>query len=404
MKSPTSPRSFAPTQLALVTEHRNIKQEVSSAPSSRFVSVFLKLFFSPSPCNGNRCKIRRPNPKDLPLVVFAREFSGLAVLTGFDDATLNSLFWIRANYHRPVDLTDTTGLCWREGILRCLESVRPLIQNLSIVKPAGRSTVKDVDRSEVKPAGTLKSSGRSAVSSKPAGQRGLLFTSSAQRGLLFPCPAQRGLLFQVQPREGSCSYVQPREGSCSRVQPREGSCSPVRPREGRCSYVWPTEGLRTRNCPQGIFWGAIGLRRRGRAECRGRGQGHGSLSCLLPGPLGSLLCHGSLYCLLRHGLLSSLLRTVAVGTCDKSMSGSHFKREKITLFYHHLIMGFKTNFLFIIALPQCIQAVYLFIYLWDSHYSQWWVSLKGLWNAFLFLFYVLRCVYNCTFSSKTVII
>ncbi len=195
MKSPTSPRSFAPTQLALVTEHRNIKQEVSSAPSSRFVSVFLKLFFSPSPCNGNRCKIRRPNPKDLPLVVFAREFSGLAVLTGFDDATLNSLFWIRANYHRPVDLTDTTGLCWREGILRCLESVRPLIQNLSIVKPAGRSTVKDADRSEVKPAGTLKSSGRSAVSSKPAGQRGLLFTSSAQRGLLFLRPAQRGLLF-----------------------------------------------------------------------------------------------------------------------------------------------------------------------------------------------------------------
>ncbi len=45
--------------------------------------------------------------------------------TGLDDATLNSLFWIGANYHRPVDLPDTTGLSWREGILWCLESVRP---------------------------------------------------------------------------------------------------------------------------------------------------------------------------------------------------------------------------------------------------------------------------------------
>ncbi|KAI2657357.1 DNA-directed RNA polymerase II subunit RPB1 [Labeo rohita] len=42
-----------------------------------------------------------------------------------DDATINSLFWIGANYNCPVDLPDTTGLSRREGILWCLESVRP---------------------------------------------------------------------------------------------------------------------------------------------------------------------------------------------------------------------------------------------------------------------------------------
>ncbi len=38
----------------------------------------------------------------------------------------SSLFWIGANYYQPVDLPDTTGLCWREAIIRCLESIYPL--------------------------------------------------------------------------------------------------------------------------------------------------------------------------------------------------------------------------------------------------------------------------------------
>ncbi|KAI2654752.1 Acetyl-coenzyme A carboxylase carboxyl transferase subunit beta [Labeo rohita] len=61
--------------------------------------------------------------RDLPFVEFAREFCGLAMMSGLDDATINSLFWIGANYSSPVDLPDTTGLSWREGILRCLERV-----------------------------------------------------------------------------------------------------------------------------------------------------------------------------------------------------------------------------------------------------------------------------------------
>ncbi len=62
--------------------------------------------------------------RDLPLVEYAWEFCRFAVHT-LDDATLNFLFWIGTNYYRPVDLPETTGLSWREGILRCLECVQP---------------------------------------------------------------------------------------------------------------------------------------------------------------------------------------------------------------------------------------------------------------------------------------
>ncbi len=62
--------------------------------------------------------------KDLPFYKYAGEFYGLAAATAWDDATLNSLFWLGTNYHRPVDLPDTTGLSWKEGVFRCLGSVR----------------------------------------------------------------------------------------------------------------------------------------------------------------------------------------------------------------------------------------------------------------------------------------
>ncbi len=52
--------------------------------------------------------------KDLPFMENLWEFCGLTMATAFDDATILSLFWHRANYHRPVDLPDTTGLSWRE--------------------------------------------------------------------------------------------------------------------------------------------------------------------------------------------------------------------------------------------------------------------------------------------------
>ncbi len=63
--------------------------------------------------------------RDLPFVEYSREFCGLAAATALDDATILSLFCHGANSHRPVDLPDTTGLRWREGILRCLECTLP---------------------------------------------------------------------------------------------------------------------------------------------------------------------------------------------------------------------------------------------------------------------------------------
>ncbi len=62
---------------------------------------------------------------DLPFPEYSREFCGLAAATALDDATILSLFWYGANSHRPLDLPDTTGLCWWEGILWCLESFLP---------------------------------------------------------------------------------------------------------------------------------------------------------------------------------------------------------------------------------------------------------------------------------------
>ncbi len=60
----------------------------------------------------------------LPFYDYAGEFCKLAAATAWDDATLNHLFWLGANFHHPVDLPDTTGLSWREGNFRCLGSVR----------------------------------------------------------------------------------------------------------------------------------------------------------------------------------------------------------------------------------------------------------------------------------------
>ncbi len=115
-ESPSSLRSFAPHS-STVTEHRTRQKN-----ELRVFSLFDFCLLYCVPLAVLFVFLAR---KDLPLVEYAVEISQLAILTAFDDAALNSLFWIGANYHHPVDLPNTTGLSCREAIIRCLESVSP---------------------------------------------------------------------------------------------------------------------------------------------------------------------------------------------------------------------------------------------------------------------------------------
>ncbi len=73
--------------------------------------------------------------RNLPFVEFAGEFCGLATVTELHDAAILHLFGLGANYQRPMDLPDTTGLCWREGICRCLGSYRSRVETSPRVFP-----------------------------------------------------------------------------------------------------------------------------------------------------------------------------------------------------------------------------------------------------------------------------
>ncbi len=72
---------------------------------------------------------------NLPFVEFAGEFCGFAVVMELHDAAILHLFRLGENYQRPMDLPDTTGLCWREGIYRCLGSFRSRVETSPLVSP-----------------------------------------------------------------------------------------------------------------------------------------------------------------------------------------------------------------------------------------------------------------------------
>ncbi len=99
---------------------------------------------------------------DLPFVEFSREFCRLAARTALDAAALNSLFWIGANYHRPVDLPDTTGLSWREGP----RSRTSPPSSLSAVPQSSLSAVPQSSLSTV-PQSSLSAVSQSSLSDVP---------------------------------------------------------------------------------------------------------------------------------------------------------------------------------------------------------------------------------------------
>ncbi len=85
---------------------------------------FCFLFFPPSAAMEFAARLFALIRKDLPFMEYAGEFCGLAAVMEVQDSALLHLFRLGACYHRPIDLPDTTGLTWREGIYRCLGSVR----------------------------------------------------------------------------------------------------------------------------------------------------------------------------------------------------------------------------------------------------------------------------------------
>ncbi len=100
--------------------------------------------------------------RDLPFVEYWWKFCGLAAVMAFDDATNLSLFWHGANYHRPVDLPDTTGLGWREGILRCPPFAAPSSPPPSVALSSPPSV-----RKSTPPSATPSSPPPSAALSNP---------------------------------------------------------------------------------------------------------------------------------------------------------------------------------------------------------------------------------------------
>ncbi len=63
------------------------------------------------------------------------EFCWLATVSELHDAAILHLFRLGENYQRPMDLPDTTGLCWREGIYRCLGSYWSRVETSPRVSP-----------------------------------------------------------------------------------------------------------------------------------------------------------------------------------------------------------------------------------------------------------------------------
>ncbi|ROL42896.1 Bromodomain-containing protein 4 [Anabarilius grahami] len=80
---------------------------------------------------------------------FATAFFHLALTSLLEDEALKTLFWIRANFHGPSNLPDTTSLNWKDSLIKCLESKRPRSRTLPSPVPSQRPTADGVNDSAV---------------------------------------------------------------------------------------------------------------------------------------------------------------------------------------------------------------------------------------------------------------
>ncbi len=292
-------------------------------------------------------QIIAPARLDLPLIEYSWEFCRIAKAIAFDDATILSLFWHGANLHRLVDLPDTTGLKWREGILRCLESFLPwarasppAIVRSSHMPATVRGSFTPAVRSPRKPAAVRGQSrpasseyGKTACSEfgKPAGHSS--FQASASTGPSRACSstAPSRSRSSTTPSSASpsialscaCASSAPCSSSpssvlgCARASqasalpeclcfqsapkcPRpQKSAPPERPQESM-PPEWPRCLIDPLFSPRNFFWGVVGLQPLRLGPQPLRQSRHG-----LPSPR---IHHGRPNSLLRHGHPSPLIR------------------------------------------------------------------------------------------------
>ncbi len=122
VKSPVypNPRLLVHGSPCRTWQNNRYINKVSGAPPPSFVfSIFWKvlvcLFSSSAAMEFAACVLALIR-RDLSFVEYGGEFCGLAAVAELHDTAILHLFWLGACYHHPMDLPDTTGLCWREGI------------------------------------------------------------------------------------------------------------------------------------------------------------------------------------------------------------------------------------------------------------------------------------------------
>ncbi len=202
--------------------------------------------------------------RDRPFVEFAWEFCGLAAGTEMHDAAILHLFRLGASYHHPMDLPDTTGLCWREGIFRCLGSFRSRVGTSSSMPPLVPSSSSERPESQRHPSAHVsrriplrpRSSQSPALLrlrwsrpallrlrwSRPALLR-LRWSRPALLRLQSPCWSRPALQSPCWPRPALQSPCWPRPALLSPCWPRPAPQSPCWPRPALQSPCWPRPAL-----------------------------------------------------------------------------------------------------------------------------------------------------------------
>ncbi len=172
------------------------------------------------------------------------EFCRLAAVTELHDAAILHLFLLGASYHHPMDLPDTTGLCWREGIYRCLGSFRSRVGTSPLVSllapPSSSSSPLVLPSSPSSPRATSSSALPERHRASPR--------RCAARASPRDCAARappRDCAAIAPPRD--CAAIAPPRDCATRAPPRD--CAPRAPPR-RCAARAPPRRCASRAPPR----------------------------------------------------------------------------------------------------------------------------------------------------------